>query len=452
MDYKHLKLYKWIDINVSYLVLYAILIAVLYYLVSLDEKEYITPTYQEIPLNDSLLMLNNSEFTQHQLNKAHPTNTIEIKYSPIHSVNQTFNPDKNNKSKIYKLQLKELDIQPTLEEVRINRVKVSLAKHYEIPKGASLVSLKFKDLNSDVNHYYYQFAMSKFGNYEDFCDKNTLNIHLPNGKFNLYIRAIDLKNKTVTKHTKISTYSRIQITKGPWFYPFISILIFIPFFLFIRDLKNNRRKYFISEQTALEDQRCKITADLHDEIGSSLSSLQINSAVANSLMQKNPAEAKKILKKIELQTEQLSDKIGDIIWSMKPGKDEFLSLTSRIKNFTSDILGSSDIDYKIRIDSKADKCITDISTRRNIVFFIKEATNNVAKYSKASQFEIKIDIQNNKILILISDNGIGFDTSVVNGNGLGNMKKRIKELNGEIDIQSDAKKGTSVKAIIPLVP
>ncbi len=452
MDYKHLKIYKWIDINVLYLVLYVLFFVLLYYFVSLDEKEYVTPSYQEIPEKDSLLMLNNSEINQYQFNETNPTNAVEIKYSPIYTVNQTFNPDKNQIPRTYTLKLQELNIRPTLVEVRINRVKVSLANHYEMPKGAGLIALKFKELNTDGNKLYYQFAWSEFGNYEDFCNLNTLNIHLPNGKFNLYIRAIDLKNKTVTKYTRISTYSRIQITKRAWFYPFLSILIFLPFLLFILNLKNNRRKYLISEQVALEDQRCKITADLHDEIGSSLSSLQINSAVANTLMEKNPTEAKKLLEKIELQTEQLSDKIGDIIWSMKPGKDEFLSLSSRIKNFTSDILGSSNIDYKIRIDARANKEIKDISTRRNIVFFVKEATNNVAKYSKASLFEIKIDIVNNKIIILISDNGVGFDTSVINGNGLGNMKKRIRELDGELDIQSDEKNGTSIKANIPLVP
>ena len=61
---------------------------------------------------------------------------------------------------------------------------------------------------------------------------------------------------------------------------------------------------------------------------------------------------------------------------MKPGKEEFLTLTSRIKNFSNEIVGSTDINYKIDIDEKIDKVITDISARKNIVLFVKEATNN----------------------------------------------------------------------------
>ena len=452
MDYKHFKLYKWIDINILYLILYVSFMLLLYFFVTLDRKEYVTPSYKEIPANDSLLMINHSDFVRLQLNDTNSKNIIQITYSPIYSVNQTFKPDKNFTPKIYKLKLRELNVQPKLIEAKINRVKVSLANHYETPKGARLITLKFNDLNINGNKFYYQFSTHEFGNYEDFGNTNTLNIHLPIGKFNIFIRAVDIKNKTVTKYTKISTYSRVQITKRIWFYPLVTVLIFLPFVLFLLNLSSNRKKYIVSEQLALENQRCKITADLHDEIGSSLSSLQINSAVANSLIEKNPKEAKKILNKIELQSEQLSDKIGDIIWSMKPGKDEFLSLTSRIKNFANDILGATNIDYKVNIDTKADKAITDISTRRNIVLFIKEATNNVAKYSQASQYFIKLEIINNQIQISISDNGIGFDTSVINGNGLGNMRKRVEELNGQFIIQSEAKKGTHLKATIPLIP
>lgn len=452
MNNKHLKLYKWIDIDILYLILYVLFLGLLYYFVTLDNKEYLTPSYNVIPENDSLLLMNNMDANDIGQNNFNSANAIQLTYSPIHSVSSTFNKDKNHKLKVFKFRLQELNIQPTLIETKINRVKVSLSNYYEIPQDERLVTLKFKEISTNGNKWFYQFAYSPLGNYDDFSNNNILTVYLPLGKVDLYIRAIDIKNKTVTKFTKITAISRIQITKRKWFYPIISIFIFLPFLLFIHDLMFSRRKYLMREKLALEQQRCKITADLHDEIGSSLSSLQINSAVANSLIEKNPKEAKKILEKIELQSEQISDKIGDIIWSMKPGKDEFLSLTSRIKNFVNDILGSTNIDYTIKIDAKADNDITNISIRRNIVLFIKEATNNVAKYSKASVFELKFNIVNKEIQIEISDNGIGFDTTLINGNGLGNMKKRIEELNGQFDIHSDALKGTFIKAIIPLIP
>ena len=202
----------------------------------------------------------------------------------------------------------------------------------------------------------------------------------------------------------------------------------------------------------LEQQRSKITADLHDEIGSTLSSLQINSTVANKLIDKDVVSARKILVKLEEQSKSLADKIGDIIWSMKPGKDEFMTLSTRIKNFTSDILENTDIDYKIEIETQIDNKVTNIDMRKNIVFFIKEAINNTVKYSKATTLNIFVKEKNNQIYIEIIDNGIGFDTSQTKGNGIGNMKKRIEELNGQFNINSKINKGTIINATIPIVP
>jgi signal transduction histidine kinase len=136
---------------------------------------------------------------------------------------------------------------------------------------------------------------------------------------------------------------------------------------------------------------------------------------------------------------------------MKPGKDEFMTLSVRIKNFTSDILEHTEIDYKIEIDSLIDKKVIDINARKNIIFFIKEAINNVVKYSKASTLNIAVKVKNNVLFIEIVDNGIGFETSEIRGNGIGNMKNRIEELKGEFVINSIINSGTTIKATIPIV-
>lgn len=258
-------------------------------------------------------------------------------------------------------------------------------------------------------------------------------------------------NKEVPQKTLLISISA-PFYSETWFWALIAFLITAIVFWFYSRRKLAKQQQEFKQQLALEQQRNKITADLHDDIGSTLSSLQINSAVANQLLVKNPSEAQKILEKIESQSEQLSDKIGDIIWSMKPGKEEFLTLTSRIKNFANEIVGSTDINYKIKIDEKIDKVVTDISTRKNIVLFVKEATNNAIKYSTAKQFEIVIQVIENQINIEISDDGVGFDTSIVKGNGLGNMQKRIEELNGKFSITSELNLGTKIKATIPIVP
>ena len=216
--------------------------------------------------------------------------------------------------------------------------------------------------------------------------------------------------------------------------------------------KFEQQKNAFQQQLALEQQRNKITADLHDDIGATLSSLQINSAVANQLLNKNPKEAQNVLEKIETQSQNLADKMGDIIWSLKPGKEEFMTMSTRIKNFVNEILVSTDIKYSIQTDPILDNLIRDITLRKNIVLIIKKGVNNVAKYSKASKLDIKLGWVNNIITIEIIDNGIGFEINEASGNGIANMRKRVEELNGNFNITSIVKQGTTIFVNIPFVP
>jgi signal transduction histidine kinase len=440
--------------DIIYVVGYLFFATLLVSYVFFDKKNFIVPTYIEIPKEDKSLLLNDTSFSENNLNVdfENSKNIIDYSYHPVQSIKQTFDLETYNKSKEYKFKLKELDIVPKLEEVKINRVKVAIQGHYELSKDARLLTLKLREITYPGKNLYYQFSFNPLKRYEDFGDKNTLNIVMPNGTNTLYIRGIDLDSKTATKYLKITTFSRINISKRVWFWPLMNLIALSPFLFYYFRFKLNKQKQEFQQQLALEQQRSKITADLHDEIGASLSSLQINSAVASFLIEKNPVEAQKILEKIESQSEHLSDKIGDIIWSMKPGKEEFLTLTSRIKNFANEMVGSTDINYKIKIDKKIDTVVTDISTRKNIVLFVKEATNNAIKYSKAKQLAIVLQLIENQVTIEISDDGVGFDTSITKGNGLGNMQKRIEELKGQFSITSEINLGTKIKATIPIVP
>lgn len=445
---KNIKLFTKRDF--IYILLYFIFFCTILRVIYFDKKDFISPNFTEIPQKDELSLQKDTVFANEKVIST--KNSITYLYQPIKSINQTIDKDLSNSARYYKFHLEEINVTPKLVDARINRVKVSLQNRYEMRKDSRFLSLKFDDIEYLGKKLHYQFAFNEFGNYEDFCHENTLNIHIPIGEANLYIRAVDFKNKVSTKYAKIETYTRVQFTKRVWFWPLMTLIGLSPFLFYYFRFKLNKQKYEFQQQLALEQQRSKITADLHDEIGSSLSSLQINSAVASFLIEKNPVEAQKILEKIESQSEHLSDKIGDIIWSMKPGKEEFLTLTSRIKNFANEIVGSTDINYKIKIDKKIDNVITDISTRKNIVLFVKEATNNAVKYSKAKQLAIVLQLIENQVTIEVSDDGVGFDASITKGNGLGNMQKRIEELKGQFSITSELNFGTKIKATIPIVP
>jgi signal transduction histidine kinase len=135
---------------------------------------------------------------------------------------------------------------------------------------------------------------------------------------------------------------------------------------------------------------------------------------------------------------------------MKPGKDEFMSLGTRIKTFASDILGATAIDYTVHIPDDVNTAVTDFTMRKNIVLIVKEAINNAVKYSKAKMITIDLLVINKTLTISIADDGIGISPEVQPGNGLSNMKKRSGEMKGDFIIEADKNKGTKIICKIPL--
>jgi signal transduction histidine kinase len=253
---------------------------------------------------------------------------------------------------------------------------------------------------------------------------------------------------------KISNFKKLEISISKafyqtiWFWAFLGALFSGLFIYLFSKWKFVQQQREFREHLALEEQRNKITADLHDDLGATLSSLQINSAIASKLLEKDKEQAKKILKNIELQSKHISENIGDIIWSLKPGKDEFMSLSTRILNFASEVLGGSEIAYSMDINPEIDEKITDFKLRKNIVLLCKEALNNIAKYSQATEVKLILKSTNSEYILEISDNGIGFDPEKITGNGIRNMKKRTEEMNGIFKISSNP--GTVINIRIPI--
>ena len=311
-----------------------------------------------------------------------------------------------------------------------------------------------KDLaNADVRQLIYRIVETDSG-WRYLPNNSTILFNnLAPGDYTLQLGTYDkYANKEIVQKTILISIAAPFYSKA-WFLFLMALIITGLLFWFINRRKLAKQKMLFQQQMELEKQRSKITADLHDDIGASLSSLQINSAVANQLMHKDDKEqARLVLDKIETQTHDLADKIGDIIWSMKPGNQEFMTMSSRIKNFANGILGSTGINYEIKIDTAIDTLVTDINTRKNIVLITKEAINNAAKYSAASQLVIDLQVLQHTIQLQVTDNGTGFNTSEIKGNGINNMHKRVEELNGVFEILSNPQTGTIVTARIPLVP
>lgn len=210
-------------------------------------------------------------------------------------------------------------------------------------------------------------------------------------------------------------------------------------------------QYRIQHIKKIYSVRSKISRDLHDDIGSSLSSINFYSSIAEKEVKKNPTKAEEFLKHINQNSRQIIENISDIVWANNSDQKEKSSLSGRIKNYGYDLLSNNNIECKYSIDEQAEKKLINPEARRNVLLIIKEALNNIAKYSEADFAEVRVMVTGAHLAVDIIDNGKGFDLNLgKNGNGLINMKKRAASLNGHLTIASGKGKGTTIHCQIPL--
>ncbi len=198
--------------------------------------------------------------------------------------------------------------------------------------------------------------------------------------------------------------------------------------------------------------RNRISRDLHDDIGATLSSIQVYGELAGSALEKDASQSKKMIGEITGQARELMSRMGDVIWSMKPVDEEKNNFSNRLKNFSNELLTPKGIQCEFDIDEQLSQQVTDPVARKNILLIIKEAMNNIAKYSGADSCRISLEQnEGSGVLMSITDNGKGMDMkNLTKGNGLDNMKKRAEDLGGTFTVQSSPGAGVMIQCIFPI--
>jgi signal transduction histidine kinase len=207
----------------------------------------------------------------------------------------------------------------------------------------------------------------------------------------------------------------------------------------------------IETQNKLQEQRLRISRDLHDNIGAQLTF--IISSIDN-LKYGFDIKDQKLTHKLETISDFTSGTIyelRDTIWAMNKNEITFEDLQTRISNYIDKAhLYDSNIQFSFNVDNSVDTTKTFTSVEgMNIHRVIQEAIHNSLKYADASQIKVEVSKVVSNLVFKILDNGKGFDlSSTKRGNGLTNMEKRASEINGVLKIDTGLGKGTSVNLII----
>jgi ligand-binding sensor domain-containing protein len=200
--------------------------------------------------------------------------------------------------------------------------------------------------------------------------------------------------------------------------------------------------YRVAKLLELERMRVRIASDLHDDIGSSLSSIAlITDMVRKSLTAHEPQQLQ--LADASRAARHTADALKDIVWIITPEHDKLDDITLRMKDSAAKLLIGTE--YTFQCSDHAMEHVLDMEFRRNVLLVYKETLNNIAKYARATKVDIVVGESDGVFTLRISDNGMGFDLKAVKkGNGLNNLKARTAKIGGTIDIQSAPGQGTTI--------
>jgi signal transduction histidine kinase len=193
----------------------------------------------------------------------------------------------------------------------------------------------------------------------------------------------------------------------------------------------------LEKQWAIVKERHRISADLHDDIGSGLSKITLLSELLKT--QAKTPENRKEAEKISETALELSSTLSEIIWALNSNNDYLENMVAYIRRYAVEYFDDSPV--KLRVISQGNILPIPINGehRRNIFYTVKEALNNILKHAEATEAELKFVVVNDKLDVIISDNGKGIPKANMNrfGNGIKNMRARMKMISGEFKIESD---------------
>jgi len=212
----------------------------------------------------------------------------------------------------------------------------------------------------------------------------------------------------------------------------------------------------IERQRELEYERSRIARDIHDDLGSQLTSITMLSDGARSQLD-DPKQASYDLNQIYDIAREATRSMDEIVWAVNPDHDSMESLASYLEKYALDFLRAAGIKCRLDMPSQFPTWRLTSELRHNLFLAYKEALNNVAKHAAASEALITMTIESNAFEVTIEDNGRGFDQMarknkqtinpdrLTSGNGLNNMKQRLLKIGGLCEIKSIPGNGTKIK-------
>ncbi|MDP4281304.1 MAG: two-component regulator propeller domain-containing protein [Bacteroidota bacterium] len=273
--------------------------------------------------------------------------------------------------------------------------------------------------------------------------------NLPPGEYSLWGRCIDSYKNQGQARLLLKIIIRPPFWKT-WIFAVISGILLVVFLILvirkIQEIKNRNLIKELERRNAVDRERLRISQDMHDEIGASLTQIAILSEIVKK-QKENPDEMMKSIDQISGISGTVVDDMSEIIWAMNPKNNNLASFVSYLRQHASEYLATAEINGNFKFPEKCPSIPMTSEQNRNIFLVVKEALHNAVKHSDAREVDVSLSYIENCLSVSIKDDGKGFqvETADDKGNGLTTMRKRIENLEGFYSITSVPGEGTKVE-------
>jgi two-component system sensor histidine kinase UhpB len=256
---------------------------------------------------------------------------------------------------------------------------------------------------------------------------------------------VDLENRIKFEKQLVSTQAALKVLEADRKRNILYLVIAFIAILSVVSIFAIRQHNISNQKLAIAQTKNRISQDLHDEIGSALSSISMQTEVLKKRVRNNE-NIGELVELIKNESRKTMSNMNDLVWSLNTNNDNFPQFISRLRNYCSTTIGTQGLSYEINVEDNLIVKNADLYLFKEVYLIAKEFINNSLKYAQCQQIRMDIFKKSDKIYFHIQDDGIGFDISNIppsmGGTGLKNMHQRAQFIKATINFQSKVAVGT----------
>jgi len=330
-----------------------------------------------------------------------------------------------------------------LTELRVNNTARPMTGSLTLQPGENTLTIDFAALNfSQPAQNQYAYRLENFNReWVSTTAQQATYTNLAPGTYTFRVKAAN--NDAIWNETGTSLIVRVEpaFWQTIWFRLLCALLLCGILYGIYRYREGQRRR--------IEAVRERIAKDLHDDIGSTLSSIRVFSEVVQAQIAPVRPEAVPLLQRISTNATTLSESMQDIIWTIQSRNNRVQDVVTRLREFGMRMAEAKGIRFTMQVTDHFESLALDVEQRRNLYLIGKESINNAIKYAQCSRIDVQLSLVGKQLWLLIEDDGIGFDPATARtGNGLANLQQRAREVKGTLRVDTAPQQGTKIELLM----